>query len=60
MNANRRERRSAKRLYENSFACVGRGGKERRRLETGEGDEKSEREITGPGFINTLEDKLAS
>lgn len=37
--------------------CVGRGRKKERRRE---GEEKREREITGLGFINTLEDKLAS
>lgn len=39
--------------------CVGRGRKKERRLERRRGEER-EKEITGLGFINTLEDKLAS
>lgn len=49
-------------MYENSFACVGRGRKrkEARGEKKARGGREREREITGLGFINTLEDKLAS
>lgn len=47
-------------MYENSFACVGRGRKRKEARGEKEARGGREREITGLGFINTLEDKLAS